>query len=169
MVYAKALAERLRLSPIVQMMGSPRMLFAVIALTGAAALSCSSPAVGDRVDLDADDASNLAERDGVHIPDGFEFVEGQTHVEFVGNASWSARYIGPGIYADGVAVSAANPSFPPMQATDCTAAPTISSEACLPGFVTALAPAGGPDSVTIQLGSDSNTDETQLTVSSLGH
>lgn len=168
MVCAKGLAERLRLSPIVQMMGSPRMLFAVIALTGAAALSCSSPAVGDRVDLDADDASNLAERDGVHIPDGFEFVDGQTHVEFVGKASWSARYIGPGIYADGVAVSAANPTFPPMQATDCTASPPISSsEPCSPGFATALAPAGGPDSVTIQLGSDG--DETQLIVSSLGH
>jgi hypothetical protein len=149
------------------MMSSSRVLLAVIALTGVAALSCSSPAVGDKIDLDADSASDLAERDGVHIPDGFEFVDGRTHVEFVGKAAWTARYTGPGIYADGVAVSAANPSFPPMQATDCSAAPAISSEPCSPGFVTTLPPAGGADSVTIQLGH--NRDETQLIVSGVGH
>lgn len=154
-------------SPIVQLMGLPRVFTAVIALTGVTALSCSSPAVGDRIDLDADRAADLAERDGVDIPDGFEFVDGQTHVEFVGKASWSARYTGPAIYADGVAVSAANPSFPALQATDCSVAPTVSSKTYLPGIVTVLSPSGGPDSVTIQLGRDN--DGTQLIVSSLGH
>lgn len=158
-------------SPIVRLMGSPRMLITAIAVIGTTVLSCGSSEVGDKIDLNADEVADRADRDGVIIPSGFDFVEGATYVEFSGKAGWSARYTGPAELADGKAVSEANPSFPPLQTIVCSATPPTGSDAssqpCLQGFFTQLPPAGGPDSVKIRLTGDG--DGTQLTVSSLGH
>lgn len=157
--------------PIVRPMTSTRILIVAIAVASATVLSCSSPAIGDRIDLDAGEVADRAERDGVIVPDGFDFVEGATYAEFVGKAGWSARYTGPAALADGKAISEANPSFPPLQTIDCSAAqsprPGLGSETCQPGLITQFPPAGGPDSTTLQVVGD--TDGTQLTVSNQGH
>lgn len=105
------------------------------------------------------------------IPDGFDFVGGRSHTEFVGKASWSADFTGPASLGDGKAVADANPSFPPLQAlTECDTAPTSVTTAatpCVSGLVTTFPPAGGLDTVTIRL--TTRADDALLSVSSTGH
>lgn len=142
-----------------------------VVLACVASAACNSPAIGERTALDADSAAELAERDGVTIPDGFEFVEGRSHVEFVGQAAWSADFTGPAALGDGKAVAEAKPSFPPLQPlSDCATVPTSVGPAtspCVSGFVSTFPPAGGMDAVTIRL--TTRTDAALLSVSSTGH
>lgn len=151
-------------------MSSIRPRIASIAALAAVMASCSSTSIGEPITLDADDVATLAERDGVTIPDGFEFAEGRTHSEFSGQAAWSARYTGPADAIDGAAVAAANPSIPPMRTVACDPTPTTtdsSSKACKPSLNTELPPSGLPDSITIELTLEG--DGTELVVSSQGH
>lgn len=64
-------------------------------LTIAATVSCGSNAIGERRDLDADDVSAYAQRDGFTVPEEFDFVRGHTVTEIAGQAAWSAQYTAP--------------------------------------------------------------------------
>ncbi|MBY6540327.1 hypothetical protein HQ325_16760 [Rhodococcus sp. BP-349] len=143
---------------------------ASIAALAAVMASCHTPSIGEPITLDADEVATLAERDGVTIPDGFEFVEGRTHSEFSGQPAWSARYSGAPDAFDGEAVAEANPSFPPMRTAACDPTPTTSagnSTWCKPSLITELPPGGVTDTMTIELTHEG--DGTKLVVSSQGH
>nr|WP_094691155.1 MULTISPECIES: hypothetical protein [unclassified Rhodococcus (in: high G+C Gram-positive bacteria)] len=98
---------------------------ATLALLILLTASCSSFEPGKPMSMDEDDASNKVDEIAFTIPDGFEFTEGVVFAEFVGHPAWSARF-DASTELDGPAVTAANPSYPPLSPISC-GAPTRTS------------------------------------------
>lgn len=144
----------------------------VLLLLSAAATSCSSVEVGERIDLDEDEISKDLHSDGFVVPEGFDFAQAHKSSEFVGKPARWARYDASADLGDGSAVATANPSYPPMQPISCSSVPPGSwvslGFVCLPGTLsTQYPPAGGPDTVTVLLTEDAHG--AHLFVYSSGH
>ena len=130
-----------------------------LALSTIALTACGTSEIGQPYELDADDVAAYSRRDGFTVPDGFTFAEAHTFSEFVGQAPWSARYDAPVDLGDGKAVTAANPTFPPMAAITCSAVPPGNWSSlgfdCGPGtLVTQYPPSREIDTVTALLTRD---------------
>ncbi|OZC41421.1 hypothetical protein CH286_27420 [Rhodococcus sp. WWJCD1] len=91
---------------------------AALALLVLLTTSCGSFEPGKPMSMDEDDASREVEKIAFAIPDGFQFTQGVMYSEFVGQPAWSARFDAPK-ELDGPAVTAANPSYPPLQPATC--------------------------------------------------
>lgn len=141
-------------------------------ILGATVTACGSFEPGERRVLDQEEFSKALGDVGFTIPDGFEFGQAYTHDEFVGEAARSARFDAPPEYGDGSAVSAANPSYPPMQAITCTGVPpgdwVSLGFACTPEILmTRYPPSGGLGSVTVLVTHDERSSH--LFFRSAGH
>ncbi|NLG56210.1 MAG: hypothetical protein GX542_11295 [Rhodococcus sp.] len=134
--------------------------------------SCSSFDPGERKALDEEGLARVLPSMGFKVPPGFEFGQAYTYSEFVGEPARSARFDAPPEYGDGRAVSAANPSFPPMQSTTCDAVPpgswTSLGFTCAPEILMIRhPPSGGLGSVTVLLTSDDRGSH--LFIETVGH
>ncbi len=115
--------------------------------------SCGSFEPGKPISMDADAVTPELEKISFTVPDGFEFTQGIKYAEFVGQPAWSARFDAPK-ELDGPAITAANPSYPPLQPSACGTA-TKTSWTTL-GFTcesemlsTSRPPHGGADPVSV--------------------
>ncbi|WP_328812428.1 hypothetical protein [Rhodococcus sp. NBC_00297] len=140
-------------------MAQRRTSICILAMLSSALIACGAPEIGQQVELDAEDAAAYTQRDGFTVPDGFVFSRGHTSTEFVGRAPWSARFEASDEFSDGVAVTAANPSFPPMMETPCSALPpggwtSLGLTCTLTVLSTQYPPSGKLDSVTAVLTGD---------------
>ncbi|WP_032406154.1 hypothetical protein [Rhodococcoides fascians] len=84
--------------------------------------SCASE-IGKPRSMDSDEVTHNLQRIAFTVPDGFEFAQGATHSEFSGQPAWSARFDAPDELGDGLTLSAANPSYPPLQPFACQTVP----------------------------------------------
>ncbi|MBY4383361.1 MULTISPECIES: hypothetical protein [Nocardiaceae] len=84
--------------------------------------SCASE-IGKPRSMDSDEVTHNLQRITFTIPDGFAFAQGATHSEFSGQPAWSARFDAPNELGDGLTLSAANPSYPPLQPFACQTVP----------------------------------------------
>ncbi|OZC62465.1 hypothetical protein CH306_05550 [Rhodococcus sp. 15-725-2-2b] len=134
--------------------------------------SCSSFEPGERRSMDEEEVSRALRGIAFDVPSGFEFVQGFTHTEFVGQPAWRARFDAPNEAGDETAVSAANPSYPPLQPVACAAASTSNWTAlgltCEPEMLSTSRPdQQTADRVTVLL--TRNTRQSSLFIYSQGH
>ncbi|OZE02495.1 hypothetical protein CH249_11855 [Rhodococcus sp. 05-2255-3B1] len=149
--------------------GKTRLLLALVVIFTA---SCSSFESGERRSMDREEMSHGLQDIALKVPSGFEFVQAFTHAEFVGRPAWWARFDASSEWGDDVALSAANPSYPPLQPVTCTAASTSNWTAlgmtCEPEMLSTSRPAQGTaDPVTVLL--TRNTRQSSLFIYSQGH
>ncbi|MDV8023585.1 hypothetical protein [Rhodococcus sp. IEGM 1330] len=134
--------------------------------------SCTSFEPGERRSTDREEVSNGLQDIAFDVPSGFEFVQAFTHSEFVGQPAWSARFDSSSEWGDDVALSAANPSYPPLQPVTCAAASTSNWTAlgltCEPEMRSTSRPTQGTaDPVTVLL--TRNARQSSLFIYSQGH
>ena len=134
--------------------------------------SCTSFEPGERRSLDREDVSKGLQDIAFEVPSGFEFVQAVTHAEFVGRPAWWARFDASSEWGDDVALSAANPSYPPFQPVTCSTASTSSWTAlgltCEPEMLsTSRSTQGASDPVTVLL--TTNAEQSSLFIHSQGH
>lgn len=85
--------------------------------------SCASSEIGKPRSMDSDEVTHNLQRITFTIPDGFAFAQGATHSEFSGQPAWSARFDAPNELGNGLTLSAANPSYPPLRPITCQSVP----------------------------------------------
>lgn len=148
-----------------------RVWKATLALLILLAASCGSFEPGRPMPMDGDDVSHEVEKISFTVPAGFEFTQGITYAEFVGQPAWSARFDAP-TESDGLAITAANPSYPPFRPAACGTT-TKTSWAAL-GFTcesemlfTSRPPHGRADAVSVMF--TRGAHGSSLYISSEGH
>lgn len=116
--------------------------------------SCGSFEPGKPIAMDDGETSDKLQRIAFTVPDGFEFAQGVTYAEFVGTPAWTVRFDAPKELGDGPTITAANPSYPPVQPMTCNAVPpgnwTSVGFTCEPEMLSTVRPhGGGPDAVSV--------------------
>ena len=133
--------------------------------------SCTSFEPGERRSMDQEAVSKGLQDIAFDVPSDFELVQAFTHAEFVGQPAWSARF-DAATKQDDVALSAANPSYPPLQPVTCSAASTSTWTAlgmtCEAEMLsTSRSPQATSDPVTVLL--TRNSRQSSLFIYSQGH
>ncbi|OZF51252.1 hypothetical protein [Rhodococcus sp. 14-1411-2a] len=146
--------------------------FWLIGLVVVLTASCSSFEPGERRSMNEEEVSRGLQDIAFDVPSGFEFVQAFTHTEFVGQPAWRARFDAPSEAGDDTALSAANPSYPPLQPVTCAAASTSNWTAlgltCEPEMLSTSRPTRGTaDPVTVLL--TRNARQSSLFIYSQGH